>query len=514
MSAPRFPSFRVRVWPLCLVLAGWCLLAAQAGAAPPPAAGGAGTPDRPDYHVYRLRYASAVDAARTLNELLNGPNARADRARIVAEPVANSLLVSAAPADLVTIEALLAKIDVEGGTKGSGAPEVRIFALKHREPDAALEEALQMLVRPRGSSRFVLDRARREVLVFGDRETCDLVEALLTRLDDVGEARPEAAAVDLEVRVFWVVSGPGRGDDARPPDGLKEAVPELGRLGLDRPRLAAQLAVSTTPNARFEMTGVAALDTPFRLAVTGTVSERKEAAGLEMSITVTPVPAAKDGGDVGRLRSHVTGPLERPFVLGVVPAEALKSAFVVQVQRRKPPAPPAPPGKPGAFEFRDVPWGRVFEWLTDRTGLPVVIGADSRPTGTFTFVPPRTDHTFGIPEVIDILNDALLAQKYLLLRGEHSFRLIPADEKVDPSLVPRVRPDELEQRGRTELVSLVVPLKAASADEIAPDVKKMLGPFGEVVVLKRANELLLQDTAGNLRQVSKVLEDLERGAKK
>jgi type II secretory pathway component GspD/PulD (secretin) len=497
------------VLPVLLIVAGWCPPAAAAE--PPPAA--AADRAQPDYHVYRLRHASAADAARTLEELFNGSNRRAARARIVAEPVTNSLIVSATPADLATIEALLTKIDVEEAAKGPSPSELRIFALKHREPDAGLEAALRMVIGTHDAARFVLDRGRRQVLVYGDRNTLDLVEALLTRLDDAGAAKPEPAAAGLEVRVFWVVSGPGRGDDARPPDVLKEAVPELGRLGLDRPRLAAQLAVNTTPDVRFEMAGVAALDTPFRLAVTGTVAERNEAAELDLSVTVTPSPAAKGAEDVCRLRGRATAPLDRPLVLGAVPAEALKSAFVVQVQRRKPAAPAAAPGKAGAVEFREAPWGKVFEWLTERTGLPVIVG-DSRPTGTFTFMPPRPDHAYDVPEVIDILNDGLLGQKYLLLRGEHSFRLVPADEKIDPGLVPRVRAEELGQRGRTELVTLVLPLSSVPAEEVATEVKKMLGPFGEVVVLKRANELLLQDTAGNLRQVYKVLDDLDRGAKK
>jgi hypothetical protein len=510
MNTLRLPSFRLCVWPLLFLLAGWCLLPAQAAEPPPGATAGR---SGPDFHTYRLRHTSAGEAARVLNELFNSPNGREGRARIVADPRTNSLLVVAAPADLVTVEALLNKIDVEGSEKGAGAPELRIFALKRCEPDAGLEATLRMLVGdPRGSTRFVLDRARRQVLIYGDRNTLDLVEALLTRLEDAAEARPEPAAAGLEVRVFWVVSGPGHDDAARPPDDLKEAAPDLARLGIDRPRLAAQLSVSTTPGAPFETAGVASLDTPYRLALNGTASEAKETAGLEVDVTVSRATATRGPGAVCRLHTRVTAPLDRPFVLGAVPAEALKSAFVVQVQRRMSAAPPVPPKKLGAFEFRGARWSQVFEWLGDRMGMPFV--GDSRPTGTFTFIPPQAGQTYSVPEIIDVLNDALLGQKLLLVRREHSFTLIPADEKVDPGQVPRIGPDELEKRGRTELVSLVVPLQSASADEVAPEVRKMLGPFGEVVVLKRANELVLQDTAGNLRQVLRVLSDLDRGAKK
>jgi type II secretory pathway component GspD/PulD (secretin) len=509
MSALRFPSFRVRVWPLLLLLAGWGLLPGQAGAEPPP---GAAAPDQQDFHVYRLRHIPAADAARALDELLGSPAGRGGRPRVVADPRTNAVLVSAAAPDLAKAEDLLKKMDTEGA-KGPAEPALNVFQLSHREPDAALEEALQMVLGDRRVGRFVIDRERRQVLVYAGRETLDVVEALLTRLDAAAEAKSEPAAADVEVRLFWVVSGPAPDANAPVPDDLKPAAAELARLGIDKPRLAAQLSVSTTAEARFEMAGTASPDAPYRLAVTGTVTERKGAAGLEVSITVTRSAAGKEPGDVCRLRTRVAVPLDRPLVLGATPAEALKSAFVVRVQPRRPAAAATPQGRVGPVEFRDVPWSRVFEWLGDQTGMPF-IGSGARPVGTFTFVPTRADRTYTVPEIIDILNDALIGQKLLLLRREHSLTLIAADEKVDPGLVPRVRPDELEQRGRTELVSLVVRLKSAPAEDVAPEVKKMLGPFGEVIVLKKANELVLQDTAGTLRQVYKVLDDLDKGAKK
>ena len=60
------------------------------------------------------------------------------------------------------------------------------------------------------------------------------------------------------------------------------------------------------------------------------------------------------------------------------------------------------------------------------------------------------------------------------------------------------------------LVSVVVPLRALSAEDFIPELKKMLGPFGEAVALKQANKLLVQDTAGNLRRVWKLVKETDR----
>jgi type II secretory pathway component GspD/PulD (secretin) len=158
--------------------------------------------------------------------------------------------------------------------------------------------------------------------------------------------------------------------------------------------------------------------------------------------------------------------------------------------------------------MRDKPWGSVLEWLADQTGLTV--NSNYKPTGTFTFIAPqRSTQQYSLPQVIDVLNEALAGQKYILIRGERSFTIVPADERIDPAMLPRVRPEDLDQRGNTELVSVVWSLTALAADDAAAEVKKMMGPFGQVVPLERSNKLLVQDTAGNLKRIFRTLRDID-----
>src|SRR5215471_3854428 len=85
-------------------------------------------------------------------------------------------------------------------------------------------------------------------------------------------------------------------------------------------------------------------------------------------------------------------------------------------------AKPAP--KKVAFEMRDKPWSAVLEWLADQTGLQVNL--TDKPTGTLTFIAPRTGpREFTIPQIIDILNENLINQKFILIRREASFTIVP-----------------------------------------------------------------------------------------
>lgn len=58
-------------------------------------------------------------------------------------------------------------------------------------------------------------------------------------------------------------------------------------------------------------------------------------------------------------------------------------------------------------------------------------------------------------------------------------------------------------------MSLVLPLKTLVAKDLGPDIEKLRGPFGRVVVLEKSNQFLLLDTAGNLREILQIIQDLE-----
>jgi type II secretion system protein D len=179
------------------------------------------------------------------------------------------------------------------------------------------------------------------------------------------------------------------------------------------------------------------------------------------------------------------------------------------------PAAPLDPNKLAektvAFEMRDKPWKAVLEWLSNETGLPIITTAT--PTGTFSFYGnPRKRYT--IPEVIDTLNEALLNQKYVLIRRDASITIVPADMQVDPAIVPRISVDDLKNRGATEIVSVVVQLTSMNADEVQPEIIKLMGPFREATVLGYSNQLVLQDTAKNLRRIVDTIEQMEKSERK
>lgn len=165
------------------------------------------------------------------------------------------------------------------------------------------------------------------------------------------------------------------------------------------------------------------------------------------------------------------------------------------------------------YGLKNTKWREVFEWLAEMTGKPVL--ALSYPTGTFTLEGPA-DREYTISEVIDLVSEELMSdphpRKYFLLQRERSFVLVLVDKKIDMGLMAlRIRPEELEKHGNAEPVSMVFPLKSLNAEQIAPYLTKMKGPFGEVVPMTHSgvNQLIVFDSVRNLKQIREKIEELE-----
>ena len=104
-------------------------------------------------------------------------------------------------------------------------------------------------------------------------------------------------------------------------------------------------------------------------------------------------------------------------------------------------------------------------------------------------------------------------QKFMLIRREASFTIVTADENIADWILPRIRPEDLGSRGKTEMVSIVLQLNVLVAEDMVPEVRKMMGPFGDVVALQKSNQLMLKDSAGNLNRIVKTLEEIEKSEK-
>lgn len=153
------------------------------------------------------------------------------------------------------------------------------------------------------------------------------------------------------------------------------------------------------------------------------------------------------------------------------------------------------------FSFKGQPWPTVLEWLADVSDMS--LEWEEAPAGYLDFT-TRGEYT---PEQIrDLLNSVLLNKGFTLLRNGEVL-IVANVRRLDPGLVPRLRPDELEDRGTFELARVFFDLDWLVAEEAAKEVTPLINSFGKVTPLKATNRLDVLDTVGNLRRIRDLLQE-------
>jgi type II secretory pathway component GspD/PulD (secretin) len=447
--------------------------------------------DKQIAHVFALKYHTARETAAVIKDLYKDQTGPKGSLVIVVDERTNSLIVKGVQDQIFDIAKLLQTIDTPAAEAPGHQPELYLFRLHQADP-ALVEDALRLIFAAKDTGRFFVDRQQRLVVIYSRGELLNVAKALLSRLD---ETPPTALSnLEFQVRVVWL-SGTSADDKLAKllPKEFEALEANLVKLGLDRPSVARQLMARFTPQQPFEIGG----DGP--AGSTWTVSGRlSDQATLDLTLTVSDKSAKAKPAVL--LRTQIKLSSDRMMLVGAAPTGPGMSAFAVQITA---PAAAGPAKKVGAAA--GMPWSSAFEWLSDQTGLAIV--ANTKPTGICAVSLPTKK--LSAAEAIDLLNEALIVQQYLLVRGERTIVLVPSDERINPALVPRIELADLDKRGKTELVSVTVSVKGLAAEDLADGIKKMLGPFGTVVALPKANRLVVQDTASNVRRIVRLLQEIE-----
>lgn len=153
------------------------------------------------------------------------------------------------------------------------------------------------------------------------------------------------------------------------------------------------------------------------------------------------------------------------------------------------------------FHFKKLwmrPWkgkNGVLAWLSDTTGLPIILSVV--PQGTVTFMLPAGRYT--LDEIIAFLDQDLARQKMGIVRRQDHIELVCLDGPQPLRLLPRVLPSELRYYHRNEFVCTRLPAPGHLGEvSLALVARRLLGPNGRVIPLP-----------GHLRLIGQV-EDVER----
>ena len=178
----------------------------------------------------------------------------------------------------------------------------------------------------------------------------------------------------------------------------------------------------------------------------------------------------------------------------------------------RPQTPPAPPNpeelnlRPDAegrvrFSFQGQPWLGVLEWLAQTSQLS--LDWQEVPAGYLNL---RTQQSYSIEEARDLINRHLLDRGFTLLKHGEILSVVRV-RNLDPSLVPRLEPDELLDARSHEFVRVSFPLEWMTAEAAIDDLKPLISPNGKLTAIKATNRLEAIDAVANLRDIQKMLSD-------
>lgn len=163
---------------------------------------------------------------------------------------------------------------------------------------------------------------------------------------------------------------------------------------------------------------------------------------------------------------------------------------------------PKPAGKI-SFNFRYAPWSEVLKLFAETAGL--TLDLNDVPPGTFNYF---DQGAYTPTEALDILNGYLLQKGYVLVRRDKFLVSLNIDNPIPPNLIPNITVEELPQRGKNELMSLVIPLEGVDAAQVATEVANLLGPQGKAAPLATSNAIVVTDIGSNLQRVYSLLKQV------
>jgi type II secretory pathway component GspD/PulD (secretin) len=298
-------------------------------------------------------------------------------------------------------------------------------------------------------------------------------------------------------------------------------IAKLGMLGLGNPQIAEQLAIDPEKQPAIDKI----LASYKEVLATGSDVQKSTAKKIyegQLAALLTPEQKAK--------WEELAGPM-----LAVVTAQnaAAAAANADSSARLSPPGviTPSSPGRAGSslrpetvaqmgvpaekgpngeillqFNFNYAPWQNVLEWFATQAELSFT--ADEWPQGTFNYTTDKRKYT---PEqALDLINSVLMTKGYTLVRREKMLMLFNlANGPVSPAWVPIKKPDELESLGEFELVSTIFQLSRMVPEDADIESRKLIGPLGSVVLLSKAKQLYVTETAGKLLAIRNMIKAVE-----
>ena len=163
------------------------------------------------------------------------------------------------------------------------------------------------------------------------------------------------------------------------------------------------------------------------------------------------------------------------------------------------------------FQFQESDWKDVIPWFAEQAGFSLQ-PINDWPEGTFYL---KDDSEYTTLEALDQLNHALRMRTppFTLIRNRNMLIMTQLENANFPNeLIETVNPDDLDSRGKYEILSCVFDLGDLSGDTMYQELRPMVGKNNQdfFAVFPAANQIHVRETGGTLRDIRNLIDTAKR----
>ncbi len=156
------------------------------------------------------------------------------------------------------------------------------------------------------------------------------------------------------------------------------------------------------------------------------------------------------------------------------------------------------------FNFIELPFGEVMNFMARESGLPVIREAPL-PPGAMTFI-SAADYT--LEEAIEILNLNLRMHGARLERGE-KYLTLRSIEDAARRPTPVLSDEDLEGIDPSKFLTIYLPLNNAIASQVSEQIAPLIKAPGMVQAIDAQNMLIIVETAAQCRRLREIVNQID-----
>jgi len=156
------------------------------------------------------------------------------------------------------------------------------------------------------------------------------------------------------------------------------------------------------------------------------------------------------------------------------------------------------------LNFDQVEIRTVLKTIGEITGINFVIDENVR--GTVTVMSPSR---IRLAEIYSFLESILEVQGYAAIPAGNLVKVVPKAEATKSNLQVRIGSDPASIPENDTIVTQIIPLKYADAEEISQIIRPLLSAEAEMAAYPRTNSIVITDTSSNIHHIATVIERLD-----